>query len=63
MLIKYNTASSVRGGKGTCEPSQLTVAKTQTQHRAHPLNDDDDEDSDDDHDHHDDHDKDEDEDV
>ena len=60
MLIKYNTASSVRGGKGTCEPSQLTVAKTQTQHRAHPLNDDDDGD---DHDHHDDHDKDEDVDV
>ena len=36
------------GGKRTCEPSQLPVAKTQSQQRAHPLNDDDDDENDDD---------------
>ena len=43
---KYNSLSD-GGGKGTCEPSQLTVAKTETQHPALPFNDDDDDDDDD----------------
>ena len=49
-VIQHSThyCALAGGGKGTCEPSQLTLAKTQTQHRAHPLNDDHDDDHDDD---------------
>ena len=46
MEIQYTVRRG--GGKGTCEPSQLTVAKTETQHPALPFNDDGDDDDDDD---------------
>ena len=45
MEIQYTVRRG--GGKGTCEPSQLTVAKTETQHPALPFNDDDADDDDD----------------
>ena len=45
-VIQHSThyCALAGGGKGTYEPSQLTVAKSQTQHRAHPFNDDGDDD-------------------